>query len=427
VAEAARFPFWSTGANALGQSGPGFPRELFNWADASATGEDWAPFAQWWGLEQGFSDSAASFWARLGSRTQGPSYLASASAWAGYVEALAFFEPDGSAADLAALPTAKLFDVVNVAVFRSPLNATQQNFLSLKGGNSGWNHGHLDLGSFVFDYAGRRLAEDLGADSYNLPGYFGPQRFSYYRLNSLGHNVCIFANASQTHPVAAPITAFAFTGAPAAQGNISLDGYAIVDLTAAYALPAGVTSARRGFVSLSASAAVVVVDEFVYAAADGAGAAGAGLEGAGALGAEGAGAPVRPANLTWQLHTRAVATQVSRTEVSLQPPNGFGPGANDAWLALLPPPQPTSCFGAFGGFVFTDLTTVLPDPPFDSAAGLTRVDIVFGGPSPQCASVAVALGDSPIVAALSMGAVRVRPMAEWETDGPLDVSGVGEG
>jgi hypothetical protein len=401
VAEAARFPFWSTGSNALGQSGPGFPSELFNWADASALGEDWAPFAQWWGTDAGFGDGASSYWARLRSRTQGPTYVASPSAWAGFVEALAFFEPRGEASDLAALPTAKLFDFVNVAVFRSPLNATQQNFLSLKGGNSAWNHGHLDLGSFVFDYAGRRLAEDLGADSYDLPGYFGPQRFSYYRLNSLGHNVPIFANASQTHPVAAPITAFAATGAPASAGNVSLDGFAIVDLTAAYAVPAGIVSARRGFVSLSASAAVVVVDEFVYSNSSGA---------------------TRPANLTWQLHTRAAASQLTHTEVALVPAGGFGPGANGASLVLLPPPQPSSCISAFAGFKFTDLTTVLPSPPFDSAAGLTRVDMVFGAPSPQCTSVAVALGDSSIVAALSSGAVRVRALADWETLGPLEES-----
>ena len=405
VPEAARFPFWSTGANALpppGAASP-LPSEIFNWADASALGEDWTPFAQWWGSKLGFNDSAAAFWSRLGSRTQGPGYVATA-AWAGFVEALAFFEPRGSAADLAALPTAKLFDFIDVAVFRSPLNASQQNFLSLKGGNSGWNHGHLDLGSFVFDYAGRRIAEDLGADNYALPGYFGGERFSYYRLNSLGHNLPIFGNLSQTHPVAAPITSFRATGTPATLGNITLDGYAIVDLSAAYELPAGVVSARRGFVSVSASAAVVILDEFVY------------------KNSSSAAAPP-PANLTWQLHTRAKASQVTRTQVQLEPVGGFGPGANGAWLSVLPPSQPTSCMGSFGGFLFTDLTTILPDPPFNSAAGLSRVDIVFSSPAPHCTSIAVALGDSPISASFAFGWPLVRPLSEWDSPGgPLDFS-----
>ena len=29
-------------------------------------------------------------------------------------------------------------------------------------GNNGWNHNHLDMGSFVFDHAGVRLASDMG-------------------------------------------------------------------------------------------------------------------------------------------------------------------------------------------------------------------------------------------------------------------------
>ena len=398
VGEAARFPLWSTGANALPARSNPLPSEIFNWADSSSQGEAWTPFAQWWGSTLGFNDSAAAYWARLGSRTQGPSLLASSSAWAGFVEALAFYEPRGTEHDIAALPTWKSYDVIDVGVWRSPWNATMQNFISFKGGNSGWNHGHLDLGGFVFDYAGKRIAEDLGADSYNLPGYFGPQRWDYYRLNSLGHNVAVFGNESQTHPVSAPLVAFNHTGAPAKLGTISLDGYAVVDLTAAYAAPAGVLSARRGFVSLSASAALVVVDEFVYSNA------------------------TRPANYTFQLHTRCAASQVTRTQVSLEPAGGRGPGSQGAWFAVLPPAQPTTCFGAFGGFRFTDLTTVLPDPPFDSAKGFTRVDALFSSPSPSCTSLAHAVGDSPIVASLSFGYPRVRPIGEWEALGPLDFS-----
>jgi hypothetical protein len=398
VNEAARFPIWSTGANAIPFLTQGdLPSEIFNWADSAATGEDWSPFAQWWGSSLAFNDSASAFWSRLGSRTQGPSYINN-SAWGGFVEALVFYEPSGTVEELLALPTFHVFDYIDVGVFRSPFNSTQQNYISFKGGNSAWNHGHLDLGSFVMDYAGKRLAEDLGADSYNLPGYFGPQRFSYYRLNSLGHNVFLFGNESQTHPVSASIVSFNGTGNPVKEGSITLDGYSIVDLSEAYALSGGVSSARRGFISLSQSAALVIVDAFVF------------------------NNKTLPTNLTWQLHTRTNATQMTTTEVLLEPVGGGGPGSNSARLAVLLPNQPTSCFNSWGGWRFTDLKTVLPDPPFNSADGLTRIDAVFSDPSPSCTSLAFALGDSPTIAALSSGAVMVRPLDEWETLGPINFS-----
>ena len=53
------------------------------------------------------------------------------------------------------------------------------------------NHQHLDIGSFVLDCEGERWAVDLGADNYNLPGYFGGNRYEYYRLRAEGHNTLV--------------------------------------------------------------------------------------------------------------------------------------------------------------------------------------------------------------------------------------------
>ena len=230
-------------------------------------------------------------------------------------------------------------------------------------------------------------AQDLGADSYNLPGYFGRERWDYYRLNSLGHSVPIFGNESQTHPVAAPITAFNATGVPPKDANISLDGFAVVDLTAAYATSAGAVSARRGFVSLTGSAALVIVDEFIY------------------------NNQTRPANVTWRVHTRAAAAQITRVEVGLDWPR--------AQLAVL---QSTSCMDSFGGFTVTDATTLLPDPPFNSAKGLSRVEALFSSPSPACSTLAFAVGGSAIVSQLLFGYPAIRPIDAWATLGPLDYS-----
>jgi hypothetical protein len=32
---------------------------------------------------------------------------------------------------------------------------------------------------------------DLGGDVYSLPGYFGKQRWAYYRTSTVGHNTLI--------------------------------------------------------------------------------------------------------------------------------------------------------------------------------------------------------------------------------------------
>ena len=127
--DAARFPLYSTGANALSGTA-----QTYNWADAGVE-QLWTPFAQWWGGAP-FLDAAAGYWSRLGSRVVGPSYLA-APAWGGFAEALVFYTGTGSAADVTALATSKLYDVINVGVFRSAWDAlsSQQHFLSFKGGN----------------------------------------------------------------------------------------------------------------------------------------------------------------------------------------------------------------------------------------------------------------------------------------------------
>ena len=91
----------------------------------------------------------------------------------------------------AGLPLDKYFRGAEVAVLRSDWENPQALFVGFKAGDNKANHSHLDLGSFVFDAAGVRWAMDLGADDYNLPGYFGGQRWNYYRLRAEGHNTLV--------------------------------------------------------------------------------------------------------------------------------------------------------------------------------------------------------------------------------------------
>lgn len=96
------------------------------------------------------------------------------------------------------LPTAAAFAGEQpVAMLRSAWHDQQALFVAAKGGTPGASHGHMDVGSFIVEAAGRRWIHDLGGDDYNLPGYFGKQRWEYFRLNARSHNVVLIGNRMQ--------------------------------------------------------------------------------------------------------------------------------------------------------------------------------------------------------------------------------------
>lgn len=103
-----------------------------------------------------------------------------------------------------------------LAFFRSDWSANAL-WLGIKGGTPAASHGHMDCGSFVLDWAGTRWFHDLGSDNYNLPGYFGKQRFDYFRLQNLSHNTLVIDGKLQ-HPKAkpCPLTPIQTRGATAA-------------------------------------------------------------------------------------------------------------------------------------------------------------------------------------------------------------------
>lgn len=136
------------------------------------------------------------------------------------------------------LPNARHFRGADVVTMRSAWNDPEATFVGFKGGDNKVNHGHLDLGSFVLDADGRRWASDLGADNYNLPGYFGKNRWDFYRCRAEGQNTLVInpdAEPDQDPRAVAPITRFA---------SSDTRHFAIADLSAGYAKSA--TRVHRG-------------------------------------------------------------------------------------------------------------------------------------------------------------------------------------
>jgi hypothetical protein len=154
-------------------------------------------------------------------------------------------------------PLDRYFRDSEVVTMRSAWNDPDATFVAFKAGDNKANHSHLDLGTFVLDALGHRWALDLAGDNYSLPGYFGAQRWDYYRLRTEGHNTLVLnptAKPEQDPRAASQILRFD------TQPNAS---FAVADLTQAYAPQA--MKVQRG-VMLLGRKQVLIQDEIEAAA-----------------------------------------------------------------------------------------------------------------------------------------------------------------
>lgn len=119
--------------------------------------------------------------------------------------------PEAPATDIQPPDAAVFHGEQTAAMFRSGWDPDAA-WLAIKGGTPAASHGHMDVGSFCYDAHGLRWIHDLGSDNYNLPGYFGGKRFTYYRLQNRAHNTLEIAGklqdaGSEPCPVTAITTA----------------------------------------------------------------------------------------------------------------------------------------------------------------------------------------------------------------------------
>lgn len=199
--EAGMFPIYATGPL----------RRTFNYADAG-DGAPRAPHMFWFARQ--FDRPAYAAYQR---QMADPDPLD-----------MVWYDPQGGIAALKDLALDKYFRNSEVALFRSAWDDRNAVFAGFKAGDNKANHSNLDLGSFVLDALGARWAVDLGADDYNLPGYFGKQRWTYYRLRAEGHNTLVIdpgAEPDQDPAGASRIVKFESKPEKA---------FAVADLTAPY-------------------------------------------------------------------------------------------------------------------------------------------------------------------------------------------------
>lgn len=141
---------------------------------------------------------------------------------------LLWYDERGDTPGAMGLPRDRVFHSAEVATMRSTWDDPDAIFAGLKAGNNTQGHEQLDIGTFILDALGERWAIELGADNYNLSGYFSDKRYNYYRIRAEGQNTLVMnpgREPDQSQTMDAPIFKFEPT---------SDEVFAIADLTPAY-------------------------------------------------------------------------------------------------------------------------------------------------------------------------------------------------
>ncbi len=82
-----------------------------------------------------------------------------------------------------------------IMTFRDSWDEKKSIFTGLHGGDNAASHGDLDTGNFIICVNGTYMICDLGSDEYNMEGYFGDDRWNYYRKRAEGQNTLVMRPA----------------------------------------------------------------------------------------------------------------------------------------------------------------------------------------------------------------------------------------
>ncbi len=102
-----------------------------------------------------------------------------------------------------ALPAMEVYHnrINDIVVFNGRRSRKGAIYLAAKGGKPNQAHQQMDCGTFIVESDSVMWTEDLGADDYDLPGFWdnreGGGRWKYFRNNNFSHNVFHIDNSLQ--------------------------------------------------------------------------------------------------------------------------------------------------------------------------------------------------------------------------------------
>ncbi len=84
-------------------------------------------------------------------------------------------------------------DINDIVIFNGRRSKKGSIYLEAKGGKPNQAHQQMDCGTFIVETDGVLWTEDLGAEDYDVPGFWdgkvGGKRWTYFRNNNFSHNV----------------------------------------------------------------------------------------------------------------------------------------------------------------------------------------------------------------------------------------------
>lgn len=118
---------------------------------------------------------------------------------------------------------------VDIVAFNGNRQIPNSIYLIAKSGTPYMSHQHLDVGTFVTEVNGIRWSDDLGSDSYALPGFWDSnpdgQRWAYFRNANFSHNTLAIDGNIQYSRGSAFITDY---------DTKAMQPYATIDMTPVY-------------------------------------------------------------------------------------------------------------------------------------------------------------------------------------------------
>lgn len=154
---------------------------------------------------------------------------------------VAWYQPAAGTKE-ATFPPLQVFknDMNPILAFNGDRSVDGSIFLTAKGGDPDEAHQQLDVGSFIIDAEGVRWADDLGSDSYSLPGFWeyrpDGRRWTYFRNTNFSHNTLAIDNQLQHSGGKGTLAQYRTEGE---------EPFGVIDMTTVYKDQAA--SALRGF------------------------------------------------------------------------------------------------------------------------------------------------------------------------------------
>lgn len=146
-----------------------------------------------------------------------------------------------------------------IVTLHSAVNTNADSFIGFKAGKNRLFHNNLDIGTFVYDSLGIRWFCELGADNYNLPGYWDMKqngnRWKYYRQRAEGQNTLVInPNSNPDQNIYADTKIEVFKSS-------STKSFAVADITDAYKSDA--VSVKRGVALYKKTNTMLIQDEIL--------------------------------------------------------------------------------------------------------------------------------------------------------------------